>query len=139
MNLNNSLKMIDVGVILTILIFVGIHIYVQWDIQRFANNLDKEFTFDVSPKSGIQRDMMKQKRVSQITSSTTVELKRLSSIPLVTEELDVEIGESPLAEIQVPVPNIESDVPNQSTSTVELPPALAAEPVEGIDYAKAAF
>ena len=37
---------------------------------------------------------MKQKRVSQIPSATTVELKRLSSLPLVTEELDVEIGES---------------------------------------------
>lgn len=121
-------------IILSVLICAGIFVYSQWDYQRFVGELEK--LPEVSPEPVAKRSILFKERPEYPSPVVMVETKRLEGQILESKDHEMEAEVLSLEALDSLMAELESDLDELSLSEVELPEALAVDPVESIDFAK---
>ena len=134
MKIQFYIKVLGIGVILTVLICSGLFFYLRWENQRFVTELPQPPNFDVSQAPAEQRALTIKKGAEQSHPMATIEPEVLEELPVILEIPDVKTEEQSFQETDLSEFDLELDP--LSFSTVELPEALPESPIDGIDWVK---
>ena len=77
MDTQYNVKVLGSALILSILIFVGVFVYSQWDYQRFLSSLEAVPELDISTEIVSHRDVLSKELSEYVSPMVTMEPRHL--------------------------------------------------------------